>query len=53
MKFSTTVLMAAVMSAATFTALPAVAQDMAPAEYEAALNGKRVLMVPMAMGLHV
>jgi ribose transport system substrate-binding protein len=50
MKFSTTVLMAAAMSAATFAALPAVAQDTAPAEYEAALNGKRVLMVPMAMG---
>jgi len=50
MKLTGKLLMAAAISAATFAALPAAAQDPAPAEYEAALNGKRIVMVPMAMG---
>ncbi len=43
---------AVVVSGTILTALPASAEmmDSAPAEYAKALSGKRVLMVPMAMG---
>ncbi len=50
MKPMRTVLAAAALTAATFAALPAYAQDPAPAAYAEALKGKRVLLVPMAMG---
>lgn len=45
-------LAALALSAAALTAgmLPAAAQDAGPAAYSAALSGKRVMLVPMAMG---
>jgi ribose transport system substrate-binding protein len=46
----TLVAAAVVASSTILTALPASAMDPAPAEYAKALEGKRVLMVPMAMG---
>jgi ribose transport system substrate-binding protein len=46
-----TLLAATVAASSTiFVALPASAMDAAPAEYAKALAGKRVLLVPMAMG---
>ncbi|HMB75389.1 MAG TPA: sugar ABC transporter substrate-binding protein [Kiloniellaceae bacterium] len=51
MKPIKTLMAAAALAAAAFTAVPASAQDdPAPAQYAAALKDKRVLMVPMAMG---
>ncbi len=51
MKLIKTLLAAAALAAAAFAALPASAQeDPAPAAYAEALAGKRVLLVPMAMG---
>ncbi|MDX2482333.1 MAG: sugar ABC transporter substrate-binding protein [Pseudodonghicola sp.] len=50
MKMIRTFLTAAAMSAATLAAVPAVAQDPGPMTYSEALSGKRVLLVPMAMG---
>lgn len=51
MKLIKTLLAAAALAAAAFAALPASAQeDPAPAAYKEALAGKRVLLVPMAMG---
>lgn len=50
MKLTKTLLMAVVMSVATFAALPTSAQDPAPEAYAQALKGKRIIMVPMAMG---
>ncbi len=52
MKLLKTVLTAAALSATMLGALPqaAVAGDPGPAAYEKALKGKRVLLVPMAMG---
>jgi ribose transport system substrate-binding protein len=50
MKLMRTLLVATAMSVATFAALNASAQDPAPAIYEKALDGKRIIMVPMAMG---
>ncbi|MDF1715990.1 MAG: sugar ABC transporter substrate-binding protein [Antarcticimicrobium sp.] len=38
------------MTAATLAAVPAAAQDPGPMTYSEALSGKRVLLVPMAMG---
>jgi ribose transport system substrate-binding protein len=40
----------AVASVTAVVAFPAQAADPAPAEYNKAMNGKRVLLVPMAMG---
>ncbi len=50
MRFLRTILAATAISTAALAALPAFAQDATPAAYAAALKGKRVLMVPMAMG---
>ncbi len=50
MKLMRTFLAAAAMAAATFATLPAHAQDPGPAAYADALKGKRVVLVPMAMG---
>ncbi|MCW2305837.1 sugar ABC transporter substrate-binding protein [Rhodobium gokarnense] len=50
MKPIKTFLAAAVMAATALAALPANAEDPAPAAYAAALKDKRVLLVPMAMG---
>lgn len=51
MKLIRTLLAAAALATTAFSTLPAAAQeDPAPAEYAAALKGKRVLLVPMAMG---
>lgn len=50
MRFLRTILAATAISTAAFATLPAFAQDAAPATYAAAMKGKRVLMVPMAMG---
>ncbi len=38
------------IAAATLTAMPAAAQDPGPEAYRKALEGKRIVMVPMAMG---
>ncbi len=38
------------IATATFAALPAAAQDPGPEAYKNALEGKRIVMVPMAMG---
>jgi len=43
-------LTAAAFTAASLTALPGIAQDAAPGVYAKALEGKRILLVPMAMG---
>jgi ribose transport system substrate-binding protein len=45
-----TLLSAAAFAVAGLTALPAVAQDPSPGMYAKALQDKRVLLVPMAMG---
>ena len=45
-----TLLTATALTAASLAALPAAAQDPGPAAYAEALDGKRVLLVPMAMG---
>ncbi len=50
MKFTRTLLTAAALAVASVAALPAAAQDPGPGIYEEALKGKRVIMVPMAMG---
>jgi len=50
MKMIRTFLTAAAMTAATLAAVPAAAQDPGPMTYSEALSGKRVLLVPMAMG---
>jgi len=50
MKMIRTFLTAAAMTAATLAAVPATAQDPGPMTYSEALSGKRVLLVPMAMG---
>ena len=51
MRLIKTLLSVVALMAVTFSALPASAQeDPAPGEYAAALKGKRVLLVPMAMG---
>jgi ribose transport system substrate-binding protein len=50
MKLMKTFFAAAALTAATFAALPAHAQDPGPAAYAEALKGKRILLVPMAMG---
>jgi len=50
MKALRTLLAAAGLAAAALTVQPAAAQDPGPAAYAQAMKGKRVLMVPMAMG---
>lgn len=50
MKFTRTLLTAAALAVASVAALPAAAQDPGPGIYEKALKGKRVILVPMAMG---
>jgi ribose transport system substrate-binding protein len=50
MKFLKIFLAIAVFITTVLTALPAVAGDPGPLIYKKALSGKRVLMVPMAMG---
>ena len=50
MRLTRALLTAAAVVALAFTALPASAQDQAPAIYAKALKGKRIIMVPMAMG---
>ena len=50
MKFQKTFLAIAVFVIAILTALPATAADPGSIAYKKALNGKRILMVPMAMG---
>jgi ribose transport system substrate-binding protein len=50
MKMLKPFLTAAAITAASLIALPAAAQDTSPETYAKALEGKRVLLVPMAMG---
>lgn len=50
MKLMKTFLAAAAIATVALTALPAAAQDPGPVAYAKALKGKRILMVPMAMG---
>lgn len=50
MKFAKLILGAAAIAASLLTAPVAMADDPGPAAYSAALSGKRVLLVPLAMG---
>ncbi len=50
MKLVKTFLAVAVVAATALTTLPATAKDPGPEAYTKALKGKRILMVPMAMG---
>ena len=50
MKFATLILGAAALAASLLTTPPAMADDPGPAAYSSALTGKRVLLVPLAMG---
>lgn len=50
MKFAKLILGAAALAASLLTTGPVMAQDPGPAAYSAALSGKRVLLVPLAMG---
>lgn len=50
MKLLTSMVSATALAAALFTAAPVMAQDPGPGAYAAALSGKRVMLVPLAMG---
>ncbi len=50
MKYFRKLTIAAGLAAATIAAQPAAAQDPGPVAYSQALSGKRIVMVPMAMG---
>lgn len=50
MKFLKSLVTAAALTASLFTSAPAMADDPGPVAYSTALTGKRVMLVPLAMG---
>jgi len=50
MKFFKTIIAATALATSALTVMPASAMDPAPAMYEKAMKGKRIIMIPMAMG---